>query len=119
MKSRRFPFSLIINDGIAFKNMPLGELLVYGDHDQAIAQCDYEGNLDRIHPDADAANNELERWVMISNNRHSVLAWHGERKPQYDHFDNGRRLGKVSWTKALRIKKAKADRRKRKKNNQQ
>jgi len=92
--------------------MPNGELLVYGSHDQAIAQADYDGNLDRPHPLAE--DNELERYILLNNNRSTTLAWHGERKPQYDHFDNGRRLGFVSWAKAVEVKKAKAERRKRK-----
>jgi len=114
--SMRFPFSLIINDGKALPNMPTGELLIFGRHDQAIARCDYEGNMDRIHPNADTENNETDRQVLINGDRHSVLAWHGERTKQNPEFDNGRRLGRVNWRKALQIKISKAERRKRKKN---
>lgn len=107
----KFPFSLIINDGVAFPNMPMGELIVFGRHDQAIAECDYDGNLDRVHPDMDSTKNESERFVLINNDRYSIMAWHGQRKNQFDHFDNGRRLGLINWQKALHIEEAKSNKR--------
>lgn len=102
MYYNRFPFSVIINDGKSFPNMPVGELLIYGKHDQAIGRCDYEGNMENIHPDVPKDSKEVERLVLINNDRASIMAWHGERHKQLKgNFDNGRRLGKINWKDAL------------------
>lgn len=107
MYYNRFPFSIIINDGKSFPNMPAGELLIYGKHDQAIGRCDYEGNMENVHPDANIEKNEVERFILINNDRASIMAWHGERKKQLDgKFDNGRRLGKINWKEALAEKQS-------------
>jgi hypothetical protein len=116
MYYNKFPFSIILNDGIAFPNMPKGELLVFGKHDQAIARCDYHGNMDRIHPDADTENDETSRFILINKDRDSIMAWAGQRRntnPRVD-FDDGYRDGLINWRKALKDKIAKAERRKHK-----
>jgi len=110
----RFPFSIVQNDGVAFPNMPVGELLVYGRHDQSIATCDYDGNMSSIHPNADAKANETDRLILLNNDRDSIMAWHGYREKQNPEFNNGRCFGRVNWCKALKDKFQRSKRRNRK-----
>lgn len=105
----RFPFSIVLNDGTAFPNMPEGPLLVLGKHDQAVAFCDYEGNMDCVHPE-ELIDGKSEVNILINGDRNSIMAWHGPRKNQYAHYDNGRRFGLVNWRVAAESKAKKANR---------
>ena len=106
----KYPFSIVLNDGTAFPNMPSGPLLVLGQHDQAVAYTDYDGNMDRTHPE-ELIDGKMELYIMINNDRHSIMAWHGQRKNQNDHFDNGRRLGLINWRDAAENKAGRKSRR--------
>jgi hypothetical protein len=115
MYYNRFPFSIVLNDGVAFPAMPAGELLVYGKHDQAIARCDYDGNTDVPHPHAEEG--ETNRLVLLNNDRDSIMAWHGHREPANPEAPkNGRKVGRIDWVKAIKHEAKKAERKERKKN---
>ena len=83
-------FSLVQNHDEEFPELPPGDVLVFGNRENAIAFCDYDGNLDRIYPNSKP--NESERWVQISKDQDSTYAWHGDRRKE-----GAREYGKVIW----------------------
>jgi len=69
-------FSIVKNNGKMFPNLPVGDVVVFGDHYRSFAKCDYEGNANCSYPDKPL----IDKWVVLSKDYDSVMAWHGKRK---------------------------------------
>lgn len=85
MKHKHIKFSLVKND--LNTESPQGFILAYGNKHSGVSYFDYDGNADRKKPSY--INSE---WFPLSNDRDSIMAWHGERKKI-----NGVEYGKVNW----------------------
>jgi len=94
-----YAFSLVRNNGRLFPELRTGDVVVFGNHRDAFARCDYDGNMNRPFP----GNKPTESlWLPLGKDFDSIMAWHGKRKRE-GHSE----LVEVNWKKAIENKKDK------------